>query len=114
MQVGLDKLKPGMMLAESVRNHQGMLLLESGKKISARAIRIFKSWGISQVQIRSRQSPPVSEANAEAAAAGCDIESSLKKKFADTLDEPVMVTIMEAARRVLCRRIGNEDPPAGY
>ena len=71
MQVGLDKLKPGMVLAESVRNHQGMLLLESGKKISARAIRIFKSWGVAQVHIRSRQKPLASDATAEAAEAGC-------------------------------------------
>jgi hypothetical protein len=111
MQVDLDKLKPGMVLAGSVRNHQGMLLLESGKKISARAIRIFKSWGVTQVHVRSRQKPPAVDVPAEAAEAGCDIESTLKKKFADTLEEPVMVSIMEAARRVLCRRIENEDAP---
>jgi hypothetical protein len=109
MLVSVDKLKPGMVLAENVRNHQSMLLLEAGKKISARAIRIFKSWGITHVTVRSRNKSPESASAADAAVTVADIESKLKKKFAETLEDPVMVTIMEAAGRVLSRQIEKEE-----
>ena len=113
MLVSLDKLKPGMVLAESVRNHQSMLLLESGKKISARAIRIFKSWGITHVTVRSRNKSPESAEADDAAATVADIESKLRKKFAETLEDPVMVTIMEAAGRILSRQIETEEAQSG-
>ena len=108
MVISLEKLKPGMVLAESVRNHQSLLLLEAGKKISARAIRIFKSWGVTHVTVRSE------DGTAESAASGAtpavvDIEPMLKKKFAETLDDPVMVTIMETAGRVLSRQIDKDQ-----
>ena len=108
MIVSIEKLKPGMVLAESVRNHQSMLLLEAGKKISARAIRIFKSWGVTHVTVRSRGKGS-EESVSDPAEAGADIESMLKKKFADTLNDPVMVTIMEAAGRVLSRQINKDE-----
>ena len=108
MVVSLEKLKPGMVLAESVRNHQNMLLLEAGKKISDRAIRIFKSWGVTHVTVRSRVNAS-EKAVCDPAEAGADIESMLKKKFADTLNDPAMVTIMEAAGRVLCRKIDKDQ-----
>ena len=113
MLVSLEKLKPGMVLAESVRNHQGMLLLEKGKKISARAIRIFKSWGVTHVTVRTRGSSPESATVTDAPPTEADVESRLKKKFAETLEDPVMVTIMEAAGRVLSRKIGQEETSSG-
>lgn len=104
MLVSLEQVKAGMVLAEPVRNHQNMLLLESGKKISARAIRIFKSWGITEVTVRSRNSKSGSNDQTDVLAAAANIEMRLKKKFADSLEDPVMVTIMEAAGRILSRK----------
>ena len=109
MVVSLEQVKPGMVLAEPVRNHQNMLLLDSGKKISARAIRIFKSWGVTQVTVRSRRAKSQTGAQADAVAATADIELRLKKKFADSLEDPVMVIIMEAAGRILSRAIESGD-----
>jgi HD-like signal output (HDOD) protein len=45
------KLKPGMMLADDVRDLKGRLLLTRGKPIGPEHIRIFKIWGIPQVEI---------------------------------------------------------------
>lgn len=101
--VSLEQVKAGMVLAEPVRNHQNMLLLESGKKISARAIRIFKSWGVAEVAVRSRKSKSGSNSKNDGMPAAVNIEMRLKKKFAESLDDPVMVTIMEAAGRILSR-----------
>ena len=113
IEVGLEKVKPGMVLAEPVRNHQNRLLLDAGKKISARAIRIFKSWGITHIKVRSRHNGPPNQKAKNAPAAAEDIHLKLQKKFADSLDDPAMVKIMEAAGRILSRRLEREETADG-
>jgi len=49
--VQTDKLKPGQILAEEVRDINGRLLLASGNEIQTNHIRIFKIWGISEVHV---------------------------------------------------------------
>ena len=49
--VQTDKLKVGQILAEAVRDINGRLLLASGNQIQSNHIRIFKIWGISEVNI---------------------------------------------------------------
>jgi HD-like signal output (HDOD) protein len=49
--VQTDKLKPGQILAEEVRDINGRLLLAKGNEIQSNHIRIFKIWGISEVNI---------------------------------------------------------------
>jgi putative nucleotidyltransferase with HDIG domain len=49
--VQTDKLKPGQILAEEVRDINGRLLLAKGNEIQSNHIRIFKIWGISEVNV---------------------------------------------------------------
>jgi putative nucleotidyltransferase with HDIG domain len=49
--VQTDKLKPGQILAEEVRDINGRLLLGKGNEIQSNHIRIFKIWGISEVNV---------------------------------------------------------------
>ncbi len=49
---GLAQVRPGMVLAEDVRDVNGRLLLSRGKTIGAEHIRIFKMWGVSRVAVR--------------------------------------------------------------
>ncbi len=49
--VPTDKIKSGQILAEEVRDINGRLLLSKGSKIETNHIRIFKIWGISEVNI---------------------------------------------------------------
>jgi len=49
--VPTDKLKPGKILAEEVRDINGRLLLARGNEIEDNHIRIFKIWGVSEVNI---------------------------------------------------------------
>jgi HD-like signal output (HDOD) protein len=49
-----NKLKPGMVLAEEVRDINGRLLLAKGKSIQASHLRIFKIWGITDVPVYGR------------------------------------------------------------
>ncbi len=49
--VPTDKIKPGQILAEEVRDINGRLLLSKGHAIEANHIRIFKIWGIPEVNL---------------------------------------------------------------
>jgi len=49
--VKTDKLKPGQILAEEVRDINGRLLLAKGHEIQPNHIRIFRIWGIAEVNI---------------------------------------------------------------
>jgi HD-like signal output (HDOD) protein len=49
--VRLKMIKPGMVLAEDVRDTKGRLLLMKGKPVETEHVRIFKMWGIPQVEI---------------------------------------------------------------
>jgi len=49
--VRIKMLKPGMVLADDVRDIKGRILLTRGRPIGSEHIRIFKMWGIPQVEI---------------------------------------------------------------
>ena len=49
--VPTEKLKPGKILAEEVRDINGRLLLARGNEIGPNHIRIFKIWGVSEVTV---------------------------------------------------------------
>ncbi len=50
--IHINKLKPGMVLDEEVKDINGRLLLKRDKKIQSAHIRIFKIWGVTEVNIR--------------------------------------------------------------
>ncbi len=103
IHINVADLKPGMVLAQSVRNHQGVMLLAAGVKITKKNIRIFKSWGVIDVSITGRldefsvaDEMPGTETN-EA------VKMELKEKFSDVLDDSVMVEILNAASKLLMK-----------
>jgi hypothetical protein len=51
-KVSVSNLKPGMTLESDVLDITGRLLLGSGTEIDERHIRIFKTWGIVEVDIQ--------------------------------------------------------------
>jgi hypothetical protein len=50
--IHIDKLKPGMVLDQEVRDINGRLLLKKEKEIQSSHIRIFRIWGVTEVDIR--------------------------------------------------------------
>jgi hypothetical protein len=103
LNLAIQDLKPGMVLARPVRNLQGVLLLEAGARITKKNIRIFKSWGVNEVVIQGRRSD-ARRSSAEAAIADQEtIVKQLKDKFSDVLDDPVMVAIYNAAKSRLLK-----------
>ena len=63
IKLNIADLKSGMITAQPVRNCQGVLLLEAGAKISKKNIRIFKSWGISEILIKGEPANVESKIN---------------------------------------------------
>ncbi len=103
LNLAIEDLKPGMILARPVRNLQGVLLLEAGARITKKNIRIFKSWGVNAVAIQGRRSD-ARRSSAESAVADQEtVEKQLKDKFSDVLDDPVMVVIYNAAKSRLLK-----------
>ncbi|MGD1968623.1 MAG: HDOD domain-containing protein [Desulfobacterales bacterium] len=64
----INDLKPGMILEEEVRDINGRLLLKKDKKIQLSHIRIFKIWGVTEVNIQGNngnKNPAASVASPE-------------------------------------------------
>ena len=109
IHVGIEDLKPGMILEHPVKNHQGVLLLEARAKITKKNIRILKSWGVEEVTVKGevlRVNDSTFQPESQIAESD---EMQLKEKFSDVLDDPVMVEIFNAASRQLNKDLPNNE-----
>jgi len=102
--VNIDDLKPGMVLAEAVRNHQDQVLLEAGRKVTAKAVRVFKSWGIRRVAVKHGGTGERGAQSLPQPAPPAALDEGLRSRFADVLNDPLMVAIMQAAGRQMAAR----------
>ena len=109
IRVGIEELKPGMILERPVKNHQGLLLLEAGVKITKKNIRIFKSWGVDEITVKGEVTRADDTPGKPESRINESDEMQLKKKFADVLDDPVMVEILNAASRQLNNDLPNNE-----
>jgi HD-like signal output (HDOD) protein len=103
--VPTDKLKPGKILAEEVRDINGRLLLARGNEIGANHIRIFKIWGVSEVAIEGpargndKFDPELNPEIVE------QVQKTVKSLFRHVdLDHPVIKQIFDLAVRFRCER----------
>ena len=107
--LNIDDIKLGMILAHPVRNHQGVLLLEAGARVSKKNIRIFKSWGVLEIAIQGNPAAAEGGSGDTEHKVKESIENQLKEKFCDVLDDPVMVEIFNAASKQLMRDYQNGE-----
>ena len=84
-----DKLRPGQILAEEVRDINGRLLLAKGNEILSNHIRIFKIWGISEVNVSGA--------------------ASREEKIDPELDSELLEKARESMT-ILCRHVDLEHP----
>lgn len=52
VSVRTSDLIPGMVVAQDVKNMHGRLLVPAGAKTSAKLLKVFKIWGVSEVFIK--------------------------------------------------------------
>ena len=98
-----------MILAESVHNQQDLLLLEKDTALTQRRIWILKTWGIKRVSIKGKPKADGKTDIAVEIESRESIESELKAKFEDVIDDPVMKQIMKAAQRQLLKNLNDPD-----
>jgi len=108
-KLNIEDIKPGMILAQPVRNHQGVLLLEAGARITKKNIRIFKSWGVFEISIKGGLTEAQGNPGDTETKVNESIEKQLKQKFSDVLDDPVMVEIFKAASKQLRKDLQNHE-----
>ncbi len=109
INLNIEDLKPGMILAQPVRNRQGVLLLEAGARITGKNIRVFKSWGVKEIPIKGERSDSKGPAEDTEIQGQESIVKQLKEKFSDVLDDPVMVAIFKAASNRLIEDLQNSE-----
>ena len=109
IRLKVDELKPGMILARSVYNQQDLLLLEKDTPLTKKRIWMIRTWGIDQVSIKGiSENDGTTDFEAELETKET-IETQLKAKFADVLDDPVMEEIMKAASRQLQKNLSDPE-----
>ncbi len=109
IRLKIEELKPGMTLARSVYNQQDLLLLEKDTSLTKKRIWMLKTWGIDQVSVKGRsQGEGKGDFEAEIETKET-IETELKAKFEDVIDEPVMQEIMKAAGRQLQKSMIDQE-----
>jgi hypothetical protein len=105
IRLKIEELKPGMILARSVYNQQGLRLLEKDSALTKKRIWMIKTWGIGQVSVKGEPKED-DRADLELEFESKEtIEKELKAKFADVIDDPIMQEIMKAAGRQLQKRL---------
>ena len=109
--VGIEDLKPGLILERPVKNNQGVLLLEAGTRITKNNIRIFKSWGVTGVAIKGEATPDNNPAGLPPLPVTESVRLQLKEKFSEVLEDPVMVAIYEAAIKQLNQNENGDMSP---
>ncbi len=93
----LNALKPGMVLAEEVRDRNGRLLLDAGVALEERHLRIFKIWGVMEVPVAPGT---VAEEDAEEGALSPEMLAAARRyqraRFAhNDLEQDVVARLME-------------------
>lgn len=103
--VGCDDLVEGMALARPVVSPQGQMLAPKGTSLTARHIRLFRMWGVTEVDIEGQgggmvAASPLTEAERQA------IEETIGQRFAGVLDHPAMLEIARVATNLALTRDG--------
>jgi hypothetical protein len=105
----LDELKPGMILAEPIRNQSGSLLLDKDTSLTKKRIWMLKTWGVDKVSIKGKPKEGGKTTIETELETKETIEKELRAKFEDTIDDPVMELIMKAAARQLQKSLNDTD-----
>lgn len=50
--INIEDLQPGMVLSTDVKDHSGRVILSAGAEIIEKHLRIFKSWGITEADVK--------------------------------------------------------------
>ena len=58
-KIKIDDVRVGMVLADDVKNHRGLVLLRTGDPITEKDLRVFRMWGITEIDVREPVKQPI-------------------------------------------------------
>lgn len=92
----VDQAKPGMALAEPVKDRMGRLLIPAGAELSERHVNALSAWGVEGIEIESDEAPePEVEISPEIEAAA---RAELRGVFAHAgVDHPFVEALFDLA-----------------
>ncbi|MCK5706744.1 MAG: hypothetical protein KAI43_03750 [Candidatus Aureabacteria bacterium] len=100
-KINLNDLTPGMVLEAPVYNKNGGLLLKDGMSLTEKHIKIFKTWGVTEAEIKGIDKDKIEE-DAYAFLSEeeiQEIESRALKRFPDLSENPVMAEIFRITKK---------------
>lgn len=65
MPMRLDDARPGMVLAADVKDRRGRLLLTAGREVTTHALRVFRMWGVTEVEVVGCEPPAADDGPAD-------------------------------------------------
>lgn len=65
VNIKLDKLVFGMVLAQNVKDRNGRVLLTSGQAINEKNLKVLKAWGITDVVVNDQGEKPVQASSSQ-------------------------------------------------
>jgi len=101
--IRINELEPGMVLAKDVVGRFGRNILGAGNTITLKHIKIFKSWGVTELNIESIDSPSAEESShgPESRAEAHSIEDKIREKF--QFNDPCHPVIKELVKISMAR-----------
>lgn len=93
-QISVEEAQVGDVLAAPLENAQGRVLLPKGAKLSAAVLSRLTGWGVSGLEVEGEDpdAPAVSDT---------ERLEVFERRFADCMDDPLMLQIKEIAHRHL-------------
>ena len=108
--LNINDLKAGMVLAQSAVNRHGVVILAEDNILTEKHINYFKSWGISEVDIKDSDCDQVIKQAMETLSNDVveSIERELDELFPPFEDNPVMEKIYKIVKKVSLKRAANQ------
>lgn len=107
--INIDNIEPGMFLASEVRDINGRLLCNAGVEITEKHIRIFRTWGVTEADIKGiKEEDVITRAKEEVAPERLrNAEVELNEIFRYT--DPGNPVIKELFHLCVLRKAGHES-----
>jgi hypothetical protein len=106
-RIQLQEAQVDMILAADVDNAQQMLLLEKGTCLTAKNLRMLKSWGIDRLYV---ELPANTDVDSDKPTGNfIDLEQELLSRFTGSVESPIVQEICRVAAEIIHERRARQE-----